>query len=169
MSEQKFKVGGIFTYEHIRDGKIIDTWKEPNIVTNEGLNYILDSALSSGAVISSWYIGVFKNNYTPVATDVASTFAGSGVASEVITQLTNTTRPIWNDAGAVTQTITNSASPAVFTFDGTASVYGAFLASSSVLGGLTGTLAAASKFSAVRNMIATDILNVTYTLSASSV
>ena len=73
MNEKNLKIGGVFTYSHIRDGKIIDTWEEPNIVVNEGLDYTLDSAFSAGTPITAWYLGLFKNNYTPQATDVALT------------------------------------------------------------------------------------------------
>jgi hypothetical protein len=165
----EIKTGGIFTYEHVRDGKIIDTWKEPNIVVDEGLNYALAAAFTGGTTLASWYIGVFKNNYTPQAADVIATFPGIGVANESTTEYNETVRPTWTQAGVSAKTVTNSASPAVFTFNTTVSIYGGFLASSSVKGGLTGKLAAASKFSSVRSMLAADVLNVTYTLTTSSV
>lgn len=168
MENQTFKIGGIFTYEHIRDGKVIDTWEEPNLVVDQGLNYALDSAFSGGTSITSWYVGVFKNNYTPTSVDVASTFAGAGVANEATTEYSESTRPAWTEAGVSSKTITNSASPAVFTFTSGVTLYGAFLISGSTKGGTTGTLAAASKFSSSRAMLSGDKLNVTYTLTISS-
>jgi hypothetical protein len=166
---QELKIGGIFTYEHIRNGEVIDTWTEPNIVVDEGLDYALSTAFAGGSALTNWYIGVFKNNYTPQSTDVIATFPGVGVAGESTTDYNETTRPVWTNAGVVTKTITNTASPAVFTFNSTVSIYGGFLASSSVKGGLTGKLAAASKFSSVRSMLSADVLNVTYNLTISSV
>ena len=50
-------------------------------------------------------------------------------------------------------------------FRSTVSAYGAFMASINTLGGTTGTLLAASKFASVRNLLATDVLNITYTLT----
>ena len=169
MIEKTLKIGGIYTYEHIRDGKVIDTWEEPNLVVNEGLNYTLDSAFSGGAPISAWYIGLFKNNYTPQAADVASTFPGVGVANEATTEYTEATRPLWVEAGVVSQVITNSASPAVFTFNTPVNIYGAFLASLNTKATTSGKLSAASKFASVRAMLAADVLNVTYTLTISSI
>lgn len=162
------KIGGIFKYEHIRDGQVIDTWEEPNLVVDEGLNYVLGAGLAGTAAITTWYVGVFKNNYSPVAGDTAALFPGVGVGGEATTEYTEANRPTWTQAGVVTKSITNTASPAVFTFNTTASIYGAFLVSSSVKGGLTGKLAAASKFASVRSMLAADVLNVTYTLTIAS-
>lgn len=166
--DNKMKVAGYFSYEHVRDGEVIDTWQEPNLVVDEGLNYALDVAFSGGSASTNWYIGIFKNNYTPLAANVAATFPGAGVANEATTEYSEATRPAWTEAGVSAKTITNSASPAVFTFTGTVSIYGAFLVSTNTKGGTTGILAAASKFASVRNMLSTDKLNVTYTLNATS-
>jgi hypothetical protein len=167
--ENELKVGGVFTYEHIRDGKVIDVWKQPNLVVNEGLTYILGSAFAASTPLTTWFVGLFKNNYTPIASNVAATFGGAGVANEVTTEYTETVRPTWTQAGVTSNTITNSASVAVFTFGTTVTIYGAFLISNNTKGGTTGSLAAASKFASSRNMLVSDKLNVTYTLTASSV
>lgn len=163
--KDNFRAGGYFTIEHIRDGKVIHTEDTPNIVVDEGLTYILDVALSNATQNANHYIGIFKNNYTPVAGDVAATFAGAGVANEISTEVDETTRPAWTEAGVTSKTITNSASPAAFTANTTVSVYGAFLISNNTMGGTSGKLIAASKFAAVRNLVSTDVLNVTYTLT----
>ena len=168
MIEKNVRIGGVFTYNHIRDGKVIDTWEEENIVVNEGLNYVLDSAFSAATPITAWYIGLFKNNYAPQATDVAATFSGAGVANEATTEYTEATRPAWTEAGPATQVITNSASPAVFTFGTAVSIYGALLASLPTKATASGKLAAASKFASIRSMLIADVLNVTYTLTISS-
>lgn len=160
-----FRAGGYFTIQHIRNGEVIHEEDSPNIVVDEGLTYILDVALSNGTQNANHYIGIFKNNYTPVAADVAATFAGAGVANEVTTEIDEATRPAWTEAGVTSKTITNSASPAAFTANTTVSVYGAFLISNNTKGGTTGKLVAASKFAAVRNLVDTDVLNVTYTLT----
>lgn len=168
--QSTLKTGGVFKFEQIRDGKVIDSWEDKNIVVNQGLNYILDAALSNGTALSPWYIGIFKNNYTPVAGDTMSTFPNSGVANESTTDYSESARPTWTDAGALSQSITNSASPAIFTFTAsTTTIYGAFLTSSSTKGGTTGTLLAASKFSTSRTLLVSDVLNVSYTITSSSV
>ncbi len=166
--KDKTAVGGVFHFEQVRDGKVIDEWDEHNIVVDEGLNHILDVGLSNGSQNTTWYVGIFKNNYTPVAGDVASTFAGSGVANEIVatTDVSETVRETWTDGGVSAKSVDNSASPASYTAAAGLSIYGAFLISNNTIGGLTGTLFAASKFAAVRTLIATDVLNITYTLTA---
>lgn len=169
MIERNFQIGGVFTYNHIRNGAVIDTWKEDNIVVNEGLDYTLDSAFSGGSPITAWYIGLFKNNYAPQASDVAATFPGSGVANEATSEYSQSTRPQWIEAGVVAEVITNTASQATFTFVTPVNIYGAFLASLPTKATTSGKLAAASKFTNVRAMLATDVLTVTYTLTISSI
>lgn len=176
--KSNYNVGGKFIVEHIRDGKVIDTFEAGNIVVNEGLNYILDSALSAGTQKTVFYIGVFKNSYTPIAADVqssatpASNFYNAAKAGEITTEYSEATRQTWTEAGVSSQTLTNTASPASFTFTESVNVYGAFLVcgTSADVKGSYGTgqlLIAAAKFEAVREMIFNDILNVVYTISAS--
>lgn len=155
------KAGGYFTVEHVRDGKVIHREDSKNIVVDEGLTYILDVALSNAPQSSTFYIGIFSNNYTPVAGDTA---ASNGM-TEITTQVDETARPTWTDAGVSSKSLTNSAYPAVFTANTTVSAYGAFLISDSTMGGASGKLIAASKFASVRNLVNTDTLNVTYTLT----
>ena len=166
--QSDIKSGGFFTFEHYRDGVLIDKWDTKNIVVDQGINYILDSALSGGTPITSYFLGIFKNNYTPVAADTAALFPGAGVANEATTEYDEATRPAWVEAGVSAKVITNSASPAVFTANTSVTIYGAFLVSVSTKGGTTGTLIAASKFTSSRALIDNDILNVTYTITGSS-
>lgn len=170
--KQELRIGGIFTYEHIRDGKIIDTWEEPNLVVDEGLNLIINVAFGVVAKPGQTYVGIYANNYTPLAANVMSTFPGVGVAGEVTTEISNTTRPAWAGYSApatTTKSLSNSASPAIFSFTAGASVNGAFLASNSAKAGTTGVLFAASKFPATRTMLTGDVLSVIYTISVASV
>jgi hypothetical protein len=169
MNEKTIKIGGIFTHQHIRDGEVIGEWEESaNIVVDEGLNHILDVSLSVGTQTSAFYIGLFKNNYAPQASDVAATFSGVGVANEATTEYSELTRPQWVEVGPVAKVITNSASPAVFTFASPIDIYGALLATLPTKATVSGKLIAASKFTSVRSMLAADVLNVTYTLTISS-
>jgi hypothetical protein len=164
------KIGGVFSFEQIRNGEIIDTWEEKNIVVDEGINYVLNTSFFNAAANASWFVGLFKNNYTPVAGNVMSTFTGAGVANEVTTEYSQATRPAWTLVASTVKSLTNTASPAAFTFTPpTTTVYGAFLSSSSVKGGTSGVLASAIRFAASRTLLTGDILNVTYTLNGSSI
>ena len=66
--------------------------------------------------------------------------------------------------------VTNSASPATFTINATATVGGAFLTSGSAKSGTTGTLFSAADFASPgdRSVVSGDILSVTYTFSLSA-
>jgi hypothetical protein len=63
--------------------------------------------------------------------------------------------------------VTNSASPASFSINGTATVGGAFLTSNNTKGGTTGTLFSAADFGSPgdRSVVNGDTLSVTYTFS----
>ncbi len=178
MSKEKTKVGGVFKFEQLRDGKVIDKWFEHNIVVAEGLRYILDAALNNGSgvsVIPSFYVSLFKNNYTPTASDSAggaTPFADAAQAGEVTAEVSEATRQPWAlpATPATTQTLSNSASPASYTFISATAVTinGAFLISENTKGGTTGILISASKFTTSRTLQQNDILKVTYEINASS-
>lgn len=166
--EQKLKLGGVFSFEHVRDGKVIDKWEQDNIVVDEGLSYTLGVAFDGAtSALANWYIGLFKGNYTPVNTDTGANIAAN--STESTTEYSEAGRVAWVEAGVSANAIGNAASVAVFTFTAPSTpIYGALLISDSTKGGTAGTLAAASRFSALRTMLASDKLNVTYTLTASS-
>ena len=163
--KNKLSVGGEFIFEHVRNGKVIDTWKESNIVVDEGLDHLLETTLFNQAQNSAWYIGIFSDNYTPLATDTALNIAANAGESVLYDEAT---RPAWANAGVSAQEITNSASKAVFTINDTVTMFGAFLISDSGKSGTVGALFAASKFTASRSLVDTDQLLVTYTVQAAS-
>lgn len=167
-TQTELNIGGIFTYEQVRDGKVIDTWTEENKVVDEGLTYVLANALDgSTPSITNWYIGLFKNNYTVLNTTAASNIVAD--ANESQTDYSETGRPAWVEAGVSALSITNSASNATYTFTAVSTlIYGAFLISNATKGATTGTLLAASQFGASRTMLQADILNVTYTVNIAS-
>lgn len=163
MEQNKFKIGGYFTIEQVRDGKVIDSWVEDNIVVDSGLNYILDAALSGAAATTTFYVGLFSNNYTPISSTLITDLV------EVNAKYNEVTRPQWVEAGVSAKTVTNSASPAAFTFNASETVYGAFLCNYQTKGNTANTtVIAASKFTTARAVAASDELRVTYTISASS-
>jgi len=158
-------VGGVFEFELVRDGKVIDKWEDRNLVVNEGLNDLLQVYLGNGTQKATWYVGLFEGNYTPVATVTAATVASAATECVAYGELT---RPEWVEAAASAQQITNTASKATFTINASKTVYGAFLISENTKGGITGVLFAASRFSTARALINGDQLLVTYTVQAAS-
>ena len=150
----------------IRAGRVIDEWEEPNLVVNEGLNALLDIMFHGSTQITTWYMGVFEGNYTPVATVTAATIAS---ASTECTAYASATRPEYVEAAASSQSITNSANRASFVFNATKTIYGAFLVSTSTKSGTSGTLFSAARFSTSKSVENLDELLLTYTFTASSV
>jgi hypothetical protein len=91
-----------------------------------------------------------------------------------VVRYSNATRPAATFGTATTadpSVISNSASPAAFTINATATVGGAFLISNSTKSGTTGILFSASDFQSPgdRSVASGDTLNVTYTFNLDAV
>jgi hypothetical protein len=160
------RVGGIFTGQLIRDGVVIDEFVQPNLVVDQGLNNLLNVMFNGATQTSTWYLGIFEGNYTPVAAVTAATIAS---ASTECTAYSAATRPEYIEATSTGKSTTNSANRASFIFNATKSIYGAFLISDNTKGGTSGVLFSAARFSAVKNVESGDELLLTYTFNASSV
>lgn len=158
-------VGGVFTGQIIRDGKIIDEFSDGNIVVNQGLNSLLNVYLNGASQIGSWFLGLFEGNYTPVATVTAASIVSAATECVVYNEAT---RPQFNPAAAASQSITNSASRATFTFNAARNVYGGFLTSASAKSSTAGTLFSAARFSTPKAVVSGDQLLLTYNFSAAT-
>lgn len=160
-------VSGKYQGEIYRDGKIIQTFEEPNLVTDEGLNSLLDVYFHASAQITTWYLGVFEGAaYTPVAGTTGATVA---TASTETTAYTASTRPEYLEDAAASKSTSNSSNRASFIFNATKNIYGAFLISNNTKNGNTGTLFSISKFASPKSVEANDELLLTYTFTAASV
>lgn len=159
-------LGGVFHVEQYRAGVLVDEWDSKNVVTDEGINHALNVVFNAATQVSTWYLGVFVNNYTPVAADTAATFPGS--AGEATTQYSEGSRPTYVEATSTAKSISNVANKATFTFTSDCTVYGALLSSNATKGGTSGVLMCASKFSTSKAITAGDTLLVTYTINGAS-
>lgn len=151
----------------IRDGKIIEEWSSDNIVVNEGLNYVLSGGLAGGSQLTTWYLGIFSGNYTPVSTDAASTIA---VSATEFTGYSGGVRIVWTPGSVSSQSVSNSASRATFTITaaGPTSIYGAFLISNSTISGTSGTMFSGAQFGSAKSVVSGDSLLLTYTFTSAS-
>ena len=159
-------VGGRFIGQIRRAGKIIDKFECPNLVVNEGLNSLLNIMFNGSSQVTTWYLGIFEGNYTPVGTLTAATVTA---AATECTAYASATRPEYVEVASTAQSITNAASRASFVMNATKTVYGAFLGSSSAKSGTGGTLFSATRFSTAKALESADELLLTYTFGASSV
>jgi len=140
----------------------------PNLVVNGGLQDMNNKYFLGSAYTATWYIGLYGAGSTnnPAASDTMSSHAGW---TEVV-PYSQATRPACTFATPTTanpSVATNSASPAVYSINATATVGGAFLTSNNTKSGTTGTLYSASDFTSPgdRSVVSGDTLNVSYTLS----
>lgn len=162
----KMNIGGVFKFEHFRDGIKIGEWETKNIMTNEGLDHVLDVVVDNGTKITSWYVGIFKGNYTPDGTETGATVTADSTEA---TEYTEATREIYVPEVVSGQSIANSVTKATFTINATVTIYGAFLSGDSAKSGTTSKCLCISRFGSQRDLLNTDELLVTYTLSAQDV
>ncbi len=154
-------------------------WKETikNLVTDEGLNYIINAGfLGSPAAISAWYVGL-KDTGAPASTDAASALPNVGNWTEYTEYLdanngdSSTTRPTLTLADTGTGQVDNSASVATYTIETPGNdVYGVFVVDSNNKGGSSGAtvLYGVGDFASAKVVDTGDTLNVTVTLTATS-
>jgi hypothetical protein len=154
------KIGGCFEVVcKDKNGKIKWVDKAFNLVTNEGLDHLLDVLLHNDTQVNPWYVGL-KNTGAPAAGD---TLASHGTWTENANYTGD--RQEYVEAAASSQSTTNSASPASFAIDTNGqTIAGAFLASAAT--GTSGTLLCAADFSSSKSADDGDTLEVTYTISA---
>jgi hypothetical protein len=160
---------GVYTLQCFdKDGKLKWESVSHNLVVNVGLQDMNDKYFKGSGYTAAWFIGLYGAgaSNSPAAGDTASSHAGW---TEVV-PYSNATRPAATFGTATTanpSVQTNSASPASFTINATATVGGAFLISNSTKSGTTGVLFSASDFQSPgdRAVVSGDTLNVTYTFS----
>jgi hypothetical protein len=164
---EQFLVRSIWDWEHYREGKLLDEWRETNICTDEGLNSLLNIMFHAATQITTWYIAIFESDTTPVA--------GTTYATPVFTECTayaEATREEYVEAAASSKSMTNSASKAEFTMNASKTVYGAALVSDNTKGDTVAANAVmycASKFSVSKAVENLDILKVSVTLTSSDI
>ena len=152
------KAGFIYTIEHLdKDGKIKSVERVKNLMPTIALGYMLKAALLGDTQYTSWYLGLFNNDYTPVASDtLASLLASCGENIDYTgTERQNITFP--SVTGSSVSTIAN---PNVFEFTTTETIRGAFIATGQAWGGTTGLLLSTVKFPSPKYISAGESLRV---------
>jgi hypothetical protein len=167
MNKETIKAGGVFTIQCVdKDGNLKWEEKNPNLVVNEGLQFMNDTFFDGSAYTADWYLGLVDGpgaSNTYAAADTLASHAGW-------TEFTNYS----GDRGAITFGAATLADPSViangtpvsFTVTSTGgTVAGAFL--TNVDTGTSGILFSVSNFQAPgdRAVVSGDTLNVTYTFS----
>jgi hypothetical protein len=147
------------------DGSI--RWQEDfhNTVATVGLNDSLDKHFKASTYTAAWYVGLTAATPTFDAADTMGSHGGwteEQTYSESVRQTLTLGTP---SAGSVS----NTASKAVFSINGTTSIGGAFLTTVNTKGGTTGILYGGGAFTGGnRSVVSGDTLNITVTLTASN-
>lgn len=157
------------------DGKIKWEDKCPNIVTNEGLNSLLDFICGNVETPANVYVVLNKNDDAVSASMVYATQGLSANQWSEVTTISEATRVVWTHGSVSSQSVSNSASTASFSISGTVTVYGAGLvyspsdsANISVIGNTAvsdGVLYSIGAFSSSRAVESGDTLQVTATIT----
>jgi hypothetical protein len=146
-------------------------WSEtvPNLVTDEGLDDILDQYFTGTSYTASWYIGLIDGSGSPTldAGDTAGEIGGTNGWDE-FTSYSETERQEAQWGSVSSQSIDNSNNRATYSINASGSVHGAFLITDNTKDGTTGVLYAVAAFSSARNVEDEDTLNVTMIVSNSS-
>jgi len=139
----------------------------PNLIVNEGLDYVLKVAVGETAGISNWYLAPFAGNVTVLATWTAANFTSS--ATEW-TDYDEAARQAWDQTAVASQGTDSFASKASFTSssDGQ-TVRGIGLISASGKGATSGTLLSASRLSRDKDLDAGEMLDIGYGLQLTAV
>ena len=162
----------VANYYHVEcyDGAGNFKWKETikNLVTTEGLNYIMNAGFKSGAQIATWYVGL-KDTGAPAAND-----SSANIGAQAWTEYTeyNAANRAALTLGSVTAgVVSNTGSVASFTIASPApDVYGVFIVDDNTKGGQSPAtvLYGVGDFTGAKVVDPNDTLNVTVTLSAAS-
>jgi len=174
-SKDRVETLGMIDYFEVtcHDGAGNFKWKETikNIVTSEGLSYILQTGFTAEDVaIGSWYAGL-KDTGAVASTDVSGDLPNVGNWTEY-TEYDSATRPAitWgNTSGTTTVSTVSTAVPFVIGSPAP-DVFGVFVVDASGKGTATSAtvLYGAGDFGAQKVVDPNDTLNVTITLSATS-
>jgi hypothetical protein len=158
MSMEQCALGFVYTIEHIGvDGKIKSVERVHNLVPTGGLNYILGAALKGESQFATWYLGLYDNNYSPVAGDtMASLIAACGENQDY----TGTARKTLVFPAIANGGVDTLSAPNTFAFTSSETIRGGFISSGPTWGGTTGLLVSAVLFPSPKIVAAGESLRV---------
>lgn len=163
-----FKIRSIWTFDcHSKCGKLRWSKRNTNLVTNQGLNALLNVMFHGATQITTWYIALIESDST---LNAGNTYDTPGVTE--CTAYDETSRVVLNEAAASGQSMTNSANKASFTMNASKTIYGGMLVGGGTAAATKGdtagggTLYCQVKFDSPEVAIAEDILKITVTLEA---
>lgn len=154
------KHGSLYVHEHVADPEFHD-----NIVTNEGLDSVLDIYLNAATQITVWFLTLFTTNVTPTAGDTAAVPNTIEITTTDVAEAIRETYAANVPSG---QSIDNVGSVAQYIADQSFTAWGASLfgGGTSAFDNTAGVLWAQSLFGTSKAMVALDTIDITYTFTA---
>lgn len=140
-----------------------------NLTVTQGLNDLLTKYFKGSAYTAAWFVGLVNASgfSTFAAGDTAAQIGGSNAWAEA-TSYSESVRQTLTLGSASAGSIDNSASKCVFSINGTITIHGAFVVSSSTKSGTSGVIYGEAAFSVDRSLLSGDTLTVQVTLTAAS-
>lgn len=173
-------VRGDWEVDHLRGGRILHRQNFQNVVTAQGLNYLLDVGLDGDTPVTTWYAVGFTDETNAYEPDGTSTYidpTGGGSGSTYLDgdDVAEAARQEWVTPGAAAGVITNSAAPAEYTADQAVTVTGgALMGADGTSGDASGFTDAgatvgynlcAAQFASDVTLATNDVLKITITLT----
>lgn len=151
--------GLVYRVETIKDGVVVDESWEHNIMPQQSVDHIASLIRGAGASpISSWYVGLFENNYVPDSSVTAAELQNAVGESQAYDEID---RQLWSNNYDGIGFIGNTGTPAEFTMNATKTIHGAFLVSNATKGGTSGILLSIARFSTAKTVDAGTVLRIT--------
>lgn len=128
-------------------GELVHSETEHNRIPQEGLDFLIQAPFGLVASVPTFYCGLFRNNYVPVAGTSAADIPS--VMGEIV-DYAEGSRPAWVYAYNGAGTIDNVANKAVFTPTQERTAIGSFIVSSATKGGNTGLILSVARFATAK-------------------
>lgn len=151
-------------YFHTVNGK--DLQVSPNLLPDQGLNYLVNVGFHTLAKVNNWYLALFASNVEPAANWTAAAFPAT--ASEIVSATegyTGANRPRFESTASNGKSVDNlTGGEAAFEIVTATqlTVTGAALLSDQLKGSTAGVLASATKFPTARVLLNGDTFELGY-------
>lgn len=153
-----YKPGFIYLPTHLdKDGNVLSEDRVENIIPLVGLNYIVGAAFLGTTPFTSWYLGLYGNDWTPTTSDTMTTLVASAGENKAYT---GTARQGITFPAVSGGEITTLADPNVFEFTSTETIRGAFIATVPTWDNTTGLLISAVLFPSPKTVANGESLKV---------
>lgn len=156
-----------------RNGRVIVAQRCHNLVTTQGVNYLLETGFNGGTAIgaSSWYAGVATVTSSATNSSVGADLAGTTAVTEFVDYDNDTGRNLVTWATASSRAITGTVATMTMDSAVSATLVGAFICG----GGTANTQGSSAtylfnviNFASSIAVTANDQLDITYTLTIGS-